>query len=92
MPFLFHIIEYENNTSSSDKSNGIPMVLLVIEGGIRTLQTVLKSVKSDPPVPIVVAKGSGRAANILSYAYKIERCALAKVGEFRSKTEIQALW
>ena len=91
MPFLFHIIEYENNTSSSDKSNYIPVVLLVIEGGIRTLRTVLKSVKSDPRVPVVVAKGSGGAADILAYAFKLERCALAKVREFRSK-KIQALW
>ena len=73
------IIEYENNTSASDKANGIPVVLLVIEGGIKTLRTVLKSVESDTPVPIVVAKGSGRTADILAYAYKLERCALAKV-------------
>ena len=82
MPFVVRIIEYGNNASSSDnKSNGIPVVLLVIEGGIQTLGTVLKSVESDPPVPIVVAKGSGRAADILAYAYKLERCALAKVRE-----------
>lgn len=87
MPFLFRIIEYRNNSSSGDKSNCIPVVLLVIEGGIRTLRTVLKSVKSDLPVPIVVAKGSGRAADILAYAYKLERCVLAKVREVRSKKD-----
>jgi len=60
-----------NNTASSDKSNGIPVVLVVLEGGINTIQTVLKSIESDPPVPIVVAKGSGRAADILAYAYEL---------------------
>ena len=94
MPFLLWIIEYGNNTSSSDvsdKSNGIPVVLLVIEGGINTIRTVLKSVQSDPPVPVVVAKGSNRAADILAYAYELERCALTKVRKVRSK-KIQALW
>ena len=89
--FLFRIIEYGSNTSSSDKSYGIPVVLLVIEGGINTLRTVLKSIESDPPVPIVVAKGSGRIADILAYAYELHGCVLAKAREARLKG-IQALW
>ena len=89
--FLFRIIEHGSNTSSSDKSYGIPVVLLVIEGGINTLRTVLKSIESDPPVPIVVAKGSGRIADILAYAYELHGCVLAKVREVRLKG-IQALW
>lgn len=91
---MFQIIECgdaANNTASSDKSNGIPVVLVVLEGGINTIQTVLKSIESDPPVPIVVAKGSGRAADILAYAYELHGCVLscmvrdsAKVREGRS--------
>ena len=89
--FLFRIIEYGNNTSSSDKSYGIPVVLLVIEGGINTLRTVFKSMESDPPLPVVVAKGSGRIADILAYAYELHGCVLVKVREVRLKG-IQALW
>ena len=88
MPYWFQITEYGDpakNASSGDKSNGIPVVLLVLEGGINTIQTVLKSIKSDPPVPVVVANGSGRAADILAYAYKLDGCVLSRmVGDTHS--------
>ncbi|PFX13442.1 Transient receptor potential cation channel subfamily M member 3 [Stylophora pistillata] len=53
------------------KSHGIPVVLLVLEGGPNTIQTVLESVTSNPAVPVVIAEGSGRAADILAHAHGI---------------------
>ena len=53
----------------SGKSHGIPVVLLVLEGGPNTILTVLESVTSTPAVPVVIAEGSGRAADILAHAH-----------------------
>ena len=65
------LIFIEYGDSPDDKSHGIPVVLVVLEGGPNTIETVLKSVTSCPAVPVVIAEGSGRAANILAYAYSI---------------------
>jgi len=56
---------------SLDKSHGIPVVLLVLEGGPNTILTVLESVTSNPAVPVVIAEGSGRAADILAHAHSL---------------------
>lgn len=47
------------------------MVLLVLEGGPNTIRTVLESVTSNPAVPVVIAEGSGRAADILAHAHSL---------------------
>ena len=47
------------------------MVLLVLEGGPNTILTVLESVTSCPAVPVVIAEGSGRAADILAHAHNL---------------------
>jgi transient receptor potential cation channel subfamily M protein 2 len=46
---------------------GIPVVLIVVEGG----QDALADAKSslEHRIPVVVCAGTGRAADILSYAY-----------------------
>ena len=43
--------------------------MLVLEGGVNTILTVLESVTSNPAVPVVIAEGSGRAADILAHAH-----------------------
>ena len=48
----------------------MPVVLLVLEGGPNTIRTVLESVTRNPAVPVVVAEGSGRVADILAYAHR----------------------
>ena len=45
----------------------MPVVMLVLEGGVNTLQTVAEATEKDTPV--VVIQGSGRAADIISSAY-----------------------
>ncbi|XP_075064037.1 transient receptor potential cation channel subfamily M member 7-like [Mixophyes fleayi] len=48
----------------------IPIVALIIEGGPSTIVTVFEYLQQNPPVPVVVCEGSGRAADLLAYVYK----------------------
>ncbi|XP_037688791.1 transient receptor potential cation channel subfamily M member 1 [Choloepus didactylus] len=50
---------------------GVPVVGLVVEGGPNVVSIVLEYLREDPPVPVVVCDGSGRASDILSFAHKI---------------------
>ncbi|CAH0550311.1 unnamed protein product [Brassicogethes aeneus] len=50
----------------------IPLVCLVIEGGTNTIRAVLEYITDEPPVPVVVCDGSGRAADIISFMCKYE--------------------
>ncbi|XP_017773710.1 PREDICTED: transient receptor potential cation channel trpm isoform X3 [Nicrophorus vespilloides] len=47
-----------------------PVVCLVIEGGTNTIRAVLEYVTDDPPVPVVVCDGSGRAADLIAFMHK----------------------
>lgn len=49
----------------------IPVILLVVEGGVNTIRTVYEAVENDNPVLII--DGSGRAANFLSKGYKLTK-------------------
>ncbi|XP_053372803.1 transient receptor potential cation channel subfamily M member-like 2 [Mercenaria mercenaria] len=55
-------------TDTGDNAVSVPIVLLVLEGGPGTLETVHQAIKNN--TPSVVVKGSGRAADILAYAYQ----------------------
>ncbi|CAL1535900.1 unnamed protein product [Lymnaea stagnalis] len=46
-----------------------PVVLIVVEGGVGTMETVYQSIKRNTPV--VVIKGSGRAADLIALSIKI---------------------
>ncbi|KAK2725510.1 hypothetical protein QYM36_000114 [Artemia franciscana] len=46
------------------------MVCLVVEGGIHTIRNALDYVSEKPPIPVVVVQGSGRAADLLAFAYR----------------------
>ncbi|XP_073244598.1 transient receptor potential cation channel subfamily M member-like 2 isoform X3 [Porites lutea] len=67
---LENCISRKQMEKSCDRSHGVPVVLLVLEGGPNTIRTVLESVTRNPAVPVVVAEGSGRAADILAYAHR----------------------
>ena len=47
----------------------VPIVLLVVDGGDNTLETVLQALRQETPV--VVIGGSGRAANFIEIAMKM---------------------
>ncbi|XP_023672902.1 transient receptor potential cation channel subfamily M member 1-like isoform X2 [Paramormyrops kingsleyae] len=49
---------------------GVPLVCLIVEGGPNVISIVLESLREDPPVPVVVCDGSGRASDIISFAHK----------------------
>ncbi|XP_070579279.1 transient receptor potential cation channel subfamily M member-like 2 [Ptychodera flava] len=46
----------------------VPMVLVVVEGGPNTLKTVYET--TEKKMPAVIVEGSGRAADVIAYAYK----------------------
>ncbi|GIY34846.1 transient receptor potential cation channel trpm [Caerostris darwini] len=49
---------------------GVPVVCVVVEGGLNTIRTVLEYVTDTPPVPVVICDGSGRAADLLAFAHR----------------------
>ncbi|XP_068131490.1 transient receptor potential cation channel subfamily M member 7-like isoform X2 [Hyperolius riggenbachi] len=49
----------------------IPVVALILEGGPNTILMVFDYLQQSPPVPVVVCEGSGRAADLLAYVYKL---------------------
>lgn len=54
----------------TDTYSGTPVVCLVIEGGTHTIRAVLEYVTDNPPVPVVVCDGSGRAADLIAFVHK----------------------
>uniref|UniRef100_A0A8C3NAD4 Transient receptor potential cation channel subfamily M member 3 n=1 Tax=Geospiza parvula TaxID=87175 RepID=A0A8C3NAD4_GEOPR len=48
----------------------VPVVGLIVEGGPNVISIVLECLREDPPLPVVICDGSGRASDILSFAHK----------------------
>jgi transient receptor potential cation channel subfamily M protein 3 len=63
MEILFLVAEHSN----------IPVVCVVVEGGTNTIRMVLEHVTDNPPVPVVVCDGSGRAADLISFTHRYAR-------------------
>ncbi|XP_066271870.1 transient receptor potential cation channel subfamily M member-like 2 [Branchiostoma lanceolatum] len=55
-------------TLGDTKDLGVPVVVLAVEGGPHTLKNVSEAVTRE--IPVVIAEGSGRAADIIAYAYR----------------------
>ncbi|XP_071505230.1 transient receptor potential cation channel subfamily M member 3-like [Diadema antillarum] len=51
----------------------VPVVTVVVEGGANVIRTVLANVSGDPPIPVVVFDGTGRAADIIAFMHKFSR-------------------
>ncbi|XP_030621168.1 transient receptor potential cation channel subfamily M member 1b [Chanos chanos] len=49
---------------------GVPLVCLIVEGGPNVISIMLECLREEPPVPVVVCDGSGRASDIISFAHK----------------------
>ncbi|XP_014666350.1 PREDICTED: transient receptor potential cation channel subfamily M member 2-like [Priapulus caudatus] len=75
--------------TSSSGSLSVPVVCIVVEGGPGTLENVYTAVLND--TPIVIVEGSGRAADLLVYAYKACKTVTRdEIDEFGArKTEIE---
>uniref|UniRef100_H3CJN7 Transient receptor potential cation channel, subfamily M, member 1a n=1 Tax=Tetraodon nigroviridis TaxID=99883 RepID=H3CJN7_TETNG len=64
-----HIALQKINTQSR-LGQGVPVVCLILEGGPNVISIMLESLREEPPVPVVICDGSGRAADIISFAHK----------------------
>lgn len=53
--------------SAVSRRDDVPIVTIVVQGGPGTLGTCLNSVKND--TPLVVVEGTGRAADVIAYAW-----------------------
>ncbi|XP_023811561.1 transient receptor potential cation channel subfamily M member 1-like isoform X1 [Oryzias latipes] len=49
---------------------GVPLVCLIVEGGPNVISIALESLRDEPPIPVVICDGSGRASDIISFAHK----------------------
>ena len=49
----------------------IPLVCVAIEGGVSLIRTLADYLSEKPPVPVVVCDGTGRAADIISFAHRV---------------------
>lgn len=45
----------------------VPVVMLVVEGGVNTMKTVYQAIEQN--IPVLVLNGSGRAADFISVGY-----------------------
>ncbi|CAF3698093.1 unnamed protein product [Adineta steineri] len=62
----------QSSVHTSEHSN-IPVVCVVVEGGTNTIRMVLEHVTDNPPVPVVICDGSGRAADLISFTHRYAR-------------------
>ena len=51
----------------ADTGLGIPVVLVVVEGGYDAITDCRKSLSQK--IPVIICEGTGRAADIIAYAY-----------------------
>ncbi|CAH1239415.1 TRPM2 [Branchiostoma lanceolatum] len=61
----------EQMTGEGRQDLKIPVVLLVVQGGEKTLKNVKKAVEKK--IPVVIVDGSGQAADLIAYGIKLSR-------------------
>ncbi|KAK3595122.1 hypothetical protein CHS0354_002375 [Potamilus streckersoni] len=77
------------NTGLAEKLRvDLPVVKIVVEGGVNTMKTVWKSVAAD--IPVLVLQGSGRAADFISYGYQLSRDVSILPKDFYAKLKKKA--
>ena len=70
------------STQRVSETFSTPLVCLVIEGGTNTIRGVLEYVTDTPPVPVVVFDGTGRAADLIAFAYRYVQCVSLDASSF----------
>lgn len=70
--FFFFLSVWVDSLSSCvpGLGQGVPLVCLIVEGGPNVISITLESLRDEPPIPVVVCDGSGRASDIISFAHK----------------------
>uniref|UniRef100_A0A1I7W0K8 LSDAT_euk domain-containing protein n=1 Tax=Loa loa TaxID=7209 RepID=A0A1I7W0K8_LOALO len=48
----------------------VPVVCAVLEGGTCTIRAILQYLANQPPVPVIVCDGSGRASDLIAFAHR----------------------
>ncbi|KAL9966190.1 hypothetical protein ACROYT_G024228 [Oculina patagonica] len=68
------VMKVKTDSRSTAGAIGVPVVLLVLEGGPNTVRTMCELIKKK--IPAVVVDGSGRAADVVAYAYShtVKKC------------------
>ncbi|KAJ7389833.1 Transient receptor putative cation channel sub M member 2 [Desmophyllum pertusum] len=68
------VMKVKTDSRSAAGAIGVPVVLLVLEGGPNTVRTMCELIKKK--IPAVVVDGSGRAADVVAYAYShtVKKC------------------
>ncbi|XP_021378399.1 transient receptor potential cation channel subfamily M member 1-like isoform X2 [Mizuhopecten yessoensis] len=79
--------KFENRVQQPREEGGlgIPVVLVVVEGGTDAIDDANNSLQQN--IPVVVCAGTGRAADILSYAYQHYTGKLTKEHKLRRKIQ-----
>uniref|UniRef100_A0A672NRI8 Transient receptor potential cation channel subfamily M member 1-like n=1 Tax=Sinocyclocheilus grahami TaxID=75366 RepID=A0A672NRI8_SINGR len=67
---LCDLLDFPLSSYAWSLGHGVPLVCLILEGGPNVISIVLESLREEPPVPVVVCDGSGRASDIISFAHK----------------------
>lgn len=87
-------IKFRGKLESSISRRGIPIVLLVLEGGPGTIDTVFESIKNNSPCVIIY--GSGKCADIIGFSIKyLEETASTTIDghlEKEIETKIKVIW
>ena len=57
---------------SGNQPSYTPIIRIVLGGGPEAIEFILRELKTPKltPVPVVIVQGSGKAADILAFAYK----------------------
>ncbi|KAL3998389.1 Ion transport family protein [Acanthocheilonema viteae] len=48
----------------------VPVICVVLEGGTCTIRAILQYLTNQPPVPVIVCDGSGRASDLIAFAHR----------------------
>ncbi|CAF5002219.1 unnamed protein product [Rotaria sp. Silwood1] len=81
-----------SNTANNAVKSLIPIVMVLVEGGISAIQTICEALKCDTPV--VVIKNSGRAADLVAELHaclsdgEIDKDRVSSAHSTRSQTSI----
>ena len=55
------------------KNLNIPVLCIVVEGGMNAIRMILEHVTNNSPVPVVVCDGSSGAADLISFTHHYAR-------------------
>ncbi|KAL4232041.1 hypothetical protein ACF0H5_009619 [Mactra antiquata] len=82
-------LEQKISKPLAENGLGIPVVLVVVEGGTDCINDARTSIEHK--IPVVVCAGTGRAADILAYAYTHTKTGTGGVRSMKEKHELKLM-